>query len=147
MVEREVSRRGVPWNGRSFFGSCRTWWSRDTCSYRGEMLCEYGRNLSWKAIVPQLTAYWPSQLLQAICEGPVLFLLLLLVWHKPKPSGVLAGWFLAGYGVLRILTEVVRQPDEGVNAHDGSSARPNIEHLHDSIGSRDDCSVQQGPTP
>ena len=67
-----------------------------------------------EAIVPQLTAYWPSQLVQAICEGPVLFLLLLLVWHKPKPPGVLAGWFLAGYGVLRILTEVVRQPDEGV---------------------------------
>lgn len=67
-----------------------------------------------EAIVPQLTAYWPSQLVQAICEGPVLFLLLLLVWRVPRPPGVLAGWFLVGYGVLRILTEVVRQPDEGV---------------------------------
>ena len=68
-----------------------------------------------EAIVPQLTAYWPSQLVQAICEGPVLFLLLLLVWHKPQPPGVLAGWFLVVYGVLRIFTEVVRQPDEGVS--------------------------------
>ena len=65
-------------------------------------------------IIGQLTAWWPSQLIQAMTDGPILFALLVLVWWKPRRPGVVAGWFLAGYGVLRVLTEVIRQPDEGV---------------------------------
>lgn len=67
-----------------------------------------------EAIVPQLTAWWPSQLIQAICEGPLLLLVLIAIWWKPRKPGVLAGWFLITYGVLRIATEIVRQPDDGV---------------------------------
>jgi phosphatidylglycerol:prolipoprotein diacylglycerol transferase len=65
-------------------------------------------------IVPQLTAFWPSQFIQAIAEGPVLLVLLVTVWWVPRRPGLIGGVFLMAYGVLRIGTEVVRQPDEGV---------------------------------
>ena len=63
---------------------------------------------------PLLTAYYPSQLIQAFTDGPVLFLVLTLVWLKPRKPGIVGPWFLIAYGVMRICTEVVRQPDEGV---------------------------------
>lgn len=65
-------------------------------------------------VVPQLTAHWPSQLLQAMVEGPMLFLVLIIVWWSPRRPGVVSGAFLLTYGIFRILTETVRQPDEGV---------------------------------
>ena len=67
-----------------------------------------------QAISPLLTAYYPSQIFQAITDGPVLMGLLALLWLKPRKPGVIGGWFLIIYGVLRIITELFRQPDEGV---------------------------------
>lgn len=63
---------------------------------------------------PLLTAHYPSQILQALTDGPVLLAVLALLWLKPRKPGVIAGTFLLAYGVLRITTEFVRQPDEGV---------------------------------
>ena len=74
-----------------------------------------------EVIEPQLTAYLPSQLFQALSDGPILLLLLALVWLKPRKPGVIAGCFLVFYGGLRILTEVFRQPDEGVELFMGLS--------------------------
>lgn len=68
-----------------------------------------------EAIVPQLTAWWPSQFIQAIAEGPVLFVLMVAVWWSPRRPGLISGVFLLGYGAMRIATEVVRQPDAGVD--------------------------------
>ncbi|MDP7029668.1 MAG: prolipoprotein diacylglyceryl transferase [Phycisphaerales bacterium] len=65
-------------------------------------------------VMPHMTAYWPSQLIQAFSDGPVLLLVLAAVWWRPRKPGVVCGWFAITYGVLRILTEFVRQPDEGV---------------------------------
>jgi phosphatidylglycerol---prolipoprotein diacylglyceryl transferase len=59
-------------------------------------------------------AYYPSQIFQAISDGPVLVAALALAWWKPRKPGVVGCWFLVSYGVLRIATEVFRQPDEGV---------------------------------
>ncbi|MCI0363435.1 MAG: prolipoprotein diacylglyceryl transferase [Phycisphaerales bacterium] len=70
---------------------------------------------------PLLTAYYPSQILQAITDGPILLGLLILIWLKPRKPGVVGGWFLIIYGVLRMATEVFRQPDEGVNPTFGLS--------------------------
>jgi len=67
-----------------------------------------------EAIIGNLTAWWPSQLIQAMTDGPILFLLLVVVWWNPRRPGVVGGWFLIGYGLLRVVTEVVRQPDDGV---------------------------------
>lgn len=63
---------------------------------------------------PLLEAYYPSQLCQAITDGPILMGLLAVIWLRPRKPGVVGSWFLVGYGVLRIATELVRQPDEGV---------------------------------
>lgn len=65
-------------------------------------------------IQPLLTAYYPSQLLQALAEGPVLFFSLALIWLRPRKPGVIGAWWLLIYGVLRVLTETVREPDIGV---------------------------------
>ena len=66
-------------------------------------------------IAPLLTAWYPSQLFQAISEGPLLLLSLAIVWVVPRKPGIISGWFLVMYGALRIVTEVFRQPDEGVS--------------------------------
>ena len=65
-------------------------------------------------IRPMLTAYYPSQILQALTDGPLLFGLMVVIWLRPRKPGVVGSWFLIGYGVLRIATELVRQPDQGV---------------------------------
>ena len=36
------------------------------------------------------------------------------MWLKPRKPGVVGSWFLMVYGVLRIVSEMFRQPDEGV---------------------------------
>jgi phosphatidylglycerol:prolipoprotein diacylglycerol transferase len=74
-----------------------------------------GNTVVIETITPQLTAWYPSQLFQAISDGPLLLGSLVLVWLVPRKPGVISGWFLIIYGSLRILTEVFRQPDEGVS--------------------------------
>ena len=64
-----------------------------------------------EAVRPMLTAHYPSQLLQAITDGPLLGALLVVVWWRARKPGVVGSWFLIGYGVMRIVTEFARQPD------------------------------------
>ena len=66
-------------------------------------------------VQPHLTAWYPSQLLQALFEGPILLTILFMVWWKPKNPGVIASCFLLFYGAGRIFTEMYRQPDHGVS--------------------------------
>lgn len=73
-----------------------------------------GQTVVVQEVVPKLTAYYPSQLFQAFAEGPILFLVLIAVWWVPRKAGVIMGSFLCTYGVLRIMTEMFRQPDEGI---------------------------------
>ena len=65
-------------------------------------------------VQPLLTAYYPSQVFQALSDGPILLAILAIVWWVPRKPGVVGSWFLIAYGVLRIATEFFRQPDEGV---------------------------------
>lgn len=60
---------------------------------------------------PVISARHPSQLYQAIAEGLVLGVFLLLLWRSPRKPGVIGCWFLIAYGVMRILTELIRLPD------------------------------------
>ncbi len=56
----------------------------------------------------------PSQLYEAFGEGLVLFTILYLLGHrfgKFKEPGLVMGTFIAGYGIIRILLENVREPD------------------------------------
>lgn len=65
-------------------------------------------------VQPVLTAYYPSQILQAITDGPLLFLLLVIAWWGPRKPGVVGATFLIGYGVMRIFSERFREPDAGI---------------------------------
>ena len=57
----------------------------------------------------------PSQLYEAMLEGPILFLLLWCLFRftssRQRP-GLLSGAFILGYGLFRFLVEYVREPDQ-----------------------------------
>jgi phosphatidylglycerol:prolipoprotein diacylglycerol transferase len=53
----------------------------------------------------------PSQLYEAFLEGLVLFTILWLTAKKPRPTGMITGIGIAGYGVFRMFVEFFRQPD------------------------------------
>jgi len=76
-----------------------------------------------QTLKPLLTAYYPSQIFQAITDGPILLGLLILIWLRPRKPGVIGGWFLIIYGVLRIITELFRQPDKGIGLTFGLISR------------------------
>jgi len=69
------------------------------------------------ALNPLCTGEWeafarhPSPLYQAFAEGVVLFLIVWLFSAKQRPVGAVSGVFLVGYGVLRTITELFREPD------------------------------------
>jgi phosphatidylglycerol---prolipoprotein diacylglyceryl transferase len=72
--------------------------------------------LSWAMVFPQIDDLprHPSQLYQAGLEGLLLFALLWWFSASPRPRGAVSGLFLIGYGVLRSVGEVFRNPDEGI---------------------------------
>lgn len=70
-----------------------------------------------------LPARHPSQLYQAAAEGLVLGGILWFIWWKwrPRRPGIQGALFLVIYGMLRIITEIWRLPDEGVDRIAGLS--------------------------
>lgn len=78
----------------------------------------YGRpsNVPWAMVFPNGGPFTrhPSQLYEALLEGPVLFLLLYIAARLPEVRarpGVLAGVFLMGYATARSFAELFRAPD------------------------------------
>ena len=74
-------------------------------------------DLSWGIIFPSdplgITRH-PSQLYQAFGEGILLFIYMLWIAKKPKPTMNISGHFLLGYGLIRSLTEFFRTPDQHI---------------------------------
>jgi phosphatidylglycerol---prolipoprotein diacylglyceryl transferase len=73
---------------------------------------------------PLLASRYPSQLMQAATDGLILGGILWLIWWKPRRPGVIGAWFMILYGIMRILTEMVRLPDpqlEGLKQSTGFS--------------------------
>ena len=85
---------------------------------------------SWAVIFPQSPAYYnpdtgifeplarhPSQLYQAALEGGLLFAYLQWrFWFKRPSIGMISGEFLCGYGILRSIGELFREPDASLIA-------------------------------
>jgi phosphatidylglycerol---prolipoprotein diacylglyceryl transferase len=77
----------------------------------------FGRetDISWAVVFPNggPVPRHPSQLYEAVCEGLLLFLLLLLAEHRGarRRTGIVTGLFLIGYAVARMSGELFRQPD------------------------------------
>lgn len=59
----------------------------------------------------------PSQLYEFFLEGAVLFAILWLASIRPKPTGVISGLFLVGYGSFRFIVEFFREPDEHIGLY------------------------------
>lgn len=64
-----------------------------------------------EALAPVLTPRYPSQLIQAVLEGLLVFLLLLWIWRRPQKPGVVAASFGGFYCLARIAGEQFRMPD------------------------------------
>jgi phosphatidylglycerol:prolipoprotein diacylglycerol transferase len=77
----------------------------------------FGRetDVSWAMVFPNggPVPRHPSQLYEAVCEGLLLFLLLLLAEHRGarRRPGIVTGLFLIGYAMARMSGELFRQPD------------------------------------
>ena len=78
----------------------------------------YGKKteLAWGIIFPNtdLQPRHPSQLYEALTEGILLFLIMLVIVRVTKIRkrvGRLSGIFLIFYSIFRILVEIVREPD------------------------------------
>ncbi len=74
-------------------------------------LTQSGNETVIEHLRPLLTAVYPSQLVQATTDGPILFAVIALVWLRPRRPGVIGGTFLIAYGILRIISEFFREPD------------------------------------
>lgn len=70
----------------------------------------------WAVLFPGDTVpRHPSQLYEAVLEGPLLLAIVLFGWKYLKvPEGRVASLFLIAYGLLRFLVEFTRQPDEQI---------------------------------
>lgn len=70
-----------------------------------------------RSLDPLCTGVWeefarhPSPLYQAFAEGLVLFAFIWWFSSTSRPTGVVSGAFLVGYGVIRFCTELFREPD------------------------------------
>ncbi|AJE03763.1 prolipoprotein diacylglyceryl transferase [Geobacter pickeringii] len=53
----------------------------------------------------------PSQLYEAVLEGPVLFAILAVAGRKERPTGAVFWTFVATYGLFRFFVEFFREPD------------------------------------
>ena len=73
--------------------------------------------VSWGVIFPSdplgLVRH-PSQLYQAFGEGVILFIYMLTIAKRPKPTMSISGHFLIGYGFIRFSTEFFRTPDQHI---------------------------------
>lgn len=69
-------------------------------------------DVPWGLIYPgDVVTRHPSSLYQFALEGPVLFAILWLFSRRPRPEMAVSGLFLIGYGSLRIISELFREPD------------------------------------
>ncbi len=82
----------------------------------GELYGRVAPDLPWGMVFPNggPEPRHPSQLYEAGMEGIILFSVLFLLWkftNLKERTGTLAGVFLTGYGMARIVGETFRQPD------------------------------------
>ena len=73
-------------------------------------------DLPWGVVFPHAgeAARHPSQLYEAGLEGVVLFLIVWQYARSARPAGTVSALFLIGYGCIRCLIELVREPDQHI---------------------------------
>lgn len=78
-------------------------WGRVTDSYWGMWVFDPALQV--------MVQKYPTQLLEALLEGLVLFVILALYSRQARPAGSVAALFLMGYGFFRFVVEFYRMPD------------------------------------
>lgn len=73
-----------------------------------------GNHAVKEALSPVLLTRHPSQLYEALLEGLFLFLVMFSLWRKNLRPGIISGWFLVLYPIVRIIGEQFRLPDAGI---------------------------------
>ena len=90
-------------------------WGRPTHAPWGMVFCnEHVRTLNHGGCPAGMEPRHPSQLYEATLEGLVLFTVLFIAMHRfdaLRRPGLNTGIFLVGYGLIRALLELVREPD------------------------------------
>jgi len=66
-----------------------------------------------------LPARHPSQIYEAITEGAIILVVMLVLWARPRKPLVPGCWFLIAYGIARIFCEIFRKPDDHIGYHLG----------------------------
>ena len=94
-------------------------WGRPTSLPWGMIFCNRHIAEENNGACPQevMVPRHPSQLYESALEGVALFLVLRWATHYAKwlqRPGAVTGLWLIGYGLIRILLETVRNPDEGM---------------------------------
>jgi phosphatidylglycerol:prolipoprotein diacylglycerol transferase len=87
------------------------WYGAKQALHRITTAIQGGNEALATLLAPLLTTRYPSQLIAALLEGLLLFVVLMLVWRIPRRPGVIAGWFFSLYAVVRIIGEEYRLPD------------------------------------
>jgi phosphatidylglycerol:prolipoprotein diacylglycerol transferase len=70
-----------------------------------------GNSTVLSLLTPFLENRHPVQLYSALCEGLIIFVLLFLLWFKPRKPGVITANFIVLYSVMRIFIEQFALPD------------------------------------
>jgi phosphatidylglycerol:prolipoprotein diacylglycerol transferase len=66
----------------------------------------------WAVFFPgELVPRHPSQIYEALLEGPVLLVCMWIFARRPRPDGMIAATFLLLYGGFRFAMEFTREPD------------------------------------
>jgi phosphatidylglycerol:prolipoprotein diacylglycerol transferase len=68
-------------------------------------------DVPWAMIAEGYPPRHPSQLYEALLEGVLIFVVMLILARKRRPDGFMTGVFLVLYGSVRFLVEFVREPD------------------------------------
>jgi len=87
---------------------------RATQSTRGSSDLAQVHDAVVAALGPALTPRYPSQLIEAVLEGLVIFAVLVWVWRKPRKPGIITVTFGICYAAARILSEQFRLPDYNI---------------------------------
>lgn len=113
-------------SGEKFSANADTWLSWvNTFSYQSQQNIDFFKEALVKAtekhnlaviaaLAPVLTPRYPSQLIQALLEGLLVFFILAWVWRRPRKPGVITALFGICYTVSRIIGEQFRLPDRDI---------------------------------
>ena len=73
-----------------------------------------GQRAAIRVVEPLLTARHPSQIYEALLEGLLVFVVLAIVWARPRKPLVIGTTFGLVYALVRIFGEQFREPDADV---------------------------------